>query len=135
MTYSTDQQYHFQFQSLDLREKRGIRRGIWIPFARSSQFFIEADKMMQFKIRILKENGLHSMKKISLSWTKVHLLIICVWLQLNVLYRLECPRASLSYYYWQNRLYNPQTFFSVLDTRMDFNVTNSGKTDAVSTIA
>lgn len=127
MTDSTDQRYYFQFQTLYLREKRGIGWGIWIPFARSSQFLIEADQIMEFKIRILTENGLHSMKKISLSSTKVHLLIICVWLQLNVFYRLECPMTSFSYYYWQNRLYNPQTFFSVLDTRMDFNVTNSEK--------
>lgn len=126
-TDSTDQRYYFQFQTLYLREKRGIGWGIWIPFARSSQFLIEADQIMEFKIRILTENGLHSMKKISLSSTKVHLLIICVWLQLNVFYWLECPMTSLSYYFWQNRLYNPQTFFSVLDTRMDFNVTNSEK--------
>lgn len=126
-TDSTDQRYYFQFQTLYLREKRGIGWGIWIPFARSSQFLIEADQIMEFKIRILTENGLHSMKKISLSSTKVHLLIICVWLQLNVFYRLECPMTSLLYYFWQNRLYNPQTFFSVLDTRMDFNVTNSEK--------
>lgn len=126
-TDSTDQRYYFQFQTLYLREKRGIGWGIWIPFARSSQFLIEADQIMEFKIRILTENGLHSMKKISLSSTKVHLLIICVWLQLNVFYRLECPMTSLLYYFWQNRLYYPQTFFSVLDTRMDFNVTNSEK--------
>lgn len=62
-TDSTDQRYYFQFQTLYLREKRGIGWGIWIPFARSSQFFIEADQIMEFKIRILTENGLHSMKK------------------------------------------------------------------------
>lgn len=62
-TDSTDQRYYFQFQTLNLREKRGIGWGIWIPFARSSQFLIEADQIMEFKIRILTENGLHSMKK------------------------------------------------------------------------
>lgn len=98
-TDSTDQRYYFQFQTLYLREKRGIGWGIWIPFARSSQFLIEADQIMEFKIRILTENGLHSMKKLSLSSTKVHLLIICVWLQLNVFYRLECPMTSLLYYF------------------------------------
>lgn len=100
MTYSTDQRYHFQFQTLDLREKRGIGQGIWIPFARSSQFLIKAFQMMQFKIRIFKENGLRSIKNISIL-DLVHLLIICVWLQLNVSYRLKCRRASFSYYYWK----------------------------------
>lgn len=133
MTYSTDQRYHFQFQTLDLREKRGIGQGIWIPFARSSQFFIKAFQMMQFKIRIFKENGLRYIR-ISLSWTKVHLLIICVWLQLNVFYRLECRRASFSYYYWKNRLYNPQTFFSVLDTCIEFYCYKQRKNWCISTI-
>lgn len=51
-TDSTDQRYYFQFQTLYLREKRGIGWGIWIPFARSSQFLIEADQIIEFKIRI-----------------------------------------------------------------------------------
>lgn len=112
MTYSTDQRYHFQFQTLDLREKRGIGQGIWIPFARSSQFFIKAFQMMQFKIRIFKENGLRSIKNISILDQGSFIDNLCL-IAIECILSTWVSQGIIFILLLKNRLYNPQTFFSL----------------------